>query len=143
MEEQPKAPSARDMSGNRYTGKELVKVSGEPPPMTLASAGIDKNIPLVLLPEGRKARGVSFSWAPVPLGTRPPAGTLCVKGEAVLACVARPQQPSLMVFGHGPIGLCCVRAWWGDLRPEQSGDLLWPLLALRGGPCPIGQRSPF
>jgi hypothetical protein len=46
MEEQPKAPSARDMSGNQYTGKELVKVSGKPPPMTLASAGIDKNLPL-------------------------------------------------------------------------------------------------
>jgi hypothetical protein len=35
MEEQPKAPSARDMSGNQYTGKELVKVSGKPPPMAL------------------------------------------------------------------------------------------------------------
>jgi hypothetical protein len=44
MEEQPKAPSARDMSGNQYTGKELVKVSGKPPPMTLAAAGIDKNL---------------------------------------------------------------------------------------------------
>ena len=30
----------------QYTGKELVKVSGKPPPMTLASAGIDKNLPL-------------------------------------------------------------------------------------------------
>jgi hypothetical protein len=66
MEEQPKAPSVRDMSGNRYTGKELVKVSGEPPPMTLASAGIDKNIPLVLplYPRAGRPEGFLFPGPP-------------------------------------------------------------------------------
>lgn len=45
MEEMPNAPSARDMKGNQYTGKELVLMEGsETPPPTLASVGIDKNL---------------------------------------------------------------------------------------------------
>ena len=42
MAETPKAPSARDMIGNQYTGK-LVGGLGNSPP-TLASQGIDKNL---------------------------------------------------------------------------------------------------
>ena len=38
------APSARDMKGNQYTGKELVEVSGKPSPPSLLAAGIDMNL---------------------------------------------------------------------------------------------------
>jgi hypothetical protein len=54
MKEMPKAPSARDMKGNQYTGKELVEVFEKPSP-TLASAGIDKN--LGAPPPRRASRG--------------------------------------------------------------------------------------
>jgi hypothetical protein len=43
MAAEAKAPSARDMKGNQYTGKELMKVSEKPPP-TLAEVDIDKNL---------------------------------------------------------------------------------------------------